>query len=172
MPPVALESLEEKAQSQVVGVDSTGLAPEAEAKEESTKAPEANGIKTKAFPMLEVARHTSRRSAWLVVHGKVYDVTEYLDEHPGGDDILLDSSGRDATREFEDVGHSDGARAELDRLYIGDLREPTEEELAAAPEDLKHPTGSESSILQTILKWALPIALIVIAYFLRSASSK
>lgn len=142
--------------------------------EVSEDVPVANGIKSKAYPMLEVARHTSRNSAWLVVHGKVYDVTPYLDEHPGGDDILLDSTGRDATREFEDVGHSDGARAQLAELYIGELREPTQEELDAVPEQAKVDAAAKagSSLLQTLLKWALPIALIVVAYLLRSASSK
>lgn len=38
-------------------------------------------------------------------------------------------SGRDATREFEDVGHSGGARARLDSLVIGTVRPATNEEL-------------------------------------------
>lgn len=137
----------------------------------SEEAKESNGVSSeevtaeKSYPMLEVARHVTRRSCWFVVDGKVYDVTPFLDEHPGGDDILLDSAGRDATREFEDVGHSTGARADLARLYIGVLRAPTEEELAAAPEELVD--EKSGGIGTTVMKWALPILLIVLAWFVR-----
>ncbi len=119
----------------------------------------------KSYPMLEVRRHNSRRSCWFVVHGKVYDVTPFLDEHPGGDDILIDSAGRDATREFEDVGHSDSARAQLEKLVIGVLREPTEEELAAAPADLAEEKGA--GVGATIMKWALPLLLVLLAWVVR-----
>lgn len=36
----------------------------------------------------EVAKHNSRESCWIIVHGKVYDVTEFLDEHPGEFNVL------------------------------------------------------------------------------------
>ena len=35
---------------------------------------------------------------------KVYDVTEFLAEHPGGEEILLETAGTDSTEAFEDVG--------------------------------------------------------------------
>ena len=41
----------------------------------------------------EVKKHTTEKSGWLVVHGNVYDVTEFLEEHPGGYDIILTSTG-------------------------------------------------------------------------------
>ncbi|KAG6850869.1 hypothetical protein H0H93_007487 [Arthromyces matolae] len=37
----------------------------------------------------EVAQHSSRDSCWIIVHGQVYDVTDFLDEHPGGSKIIL-----------------------------------------------------------------------------------
>ena len=43
---------------------------------------------------LEVAKHNTRESCWVVVNGKVYDVTEYLDEHPGGAQIMLQYGGK------------------------------------------------------------------------------
>lgn len=39
------------------------------------------------------------------------------------------TTGRDATREFEDVGHSGDARLQLDSLVIGSVRPATDEEL-------------------------------------------
>lgn len=41
----------------------------------------------------ECKAHTSDKDCWLVIHGKVYDVTEFLDEHPGGFDIIVSNSG-------------------------------------------------------------------------------
>lgn len=106
----------------------------------------------------------------MVVDGKVYDVTKFLDEHPGGEDIMLDSSGRDATREFEDVGHSGEARAQLASLLVGTLREPTVEELAAAKEanemSVTEKAGGESTAA-TFAKYMFPFAIIGVAYLIR-----
>ena len=54
---------------------------------------------------------------------QVYDVTGFLAEHPGGEEILLESAGVDATEGFEDVGHSTDARTLLDDYLVGELRE-------------------------------------------------
>ena len=52
---------------------------------------------------LEVAKHDSRDSCWVIIKGKVYDVTEFLDEHPGGAAIILRYGGKDATAEYDPV---------------------------------------------------------------------
>ncbi|ETI28781.1 hypothetical protein G647_01232 [Cladophialophora carrionii CBS 160.54] len=51
----------------------------------------------------EVATHASRDSCWVIVSGKVYDVTEYLEKHPGGSQILLQYGGKDATAMYEPI---------------------------------------------------------------------
>lgn len=38
-------------------------------------------------------QHTTKESCWLSIHGKVYDITKYLDEHPGGEDVMLEVAG-------------------------------------------------------------------------------
>lgn len=50
-----------------------------------------------------VAKHTSAESCWVVIHGNVYDVTEFLPSHPGGSRIILQLAGRDATAEFDPI---------------------------------------------------------------------
>ncbi|KAL1836459.1 hypothetical protein VTJ49DRAFT_5134 [Mycothermus thermophilus] len=58
---------------------------------------------TKVFTAEEVAKHTSADSCWVVLHGHVYDVTNFLPHHPGGSKIILQLSGRDATAEFDPI---------------------------------------------------------------------
>ncbi|KAK4127042.1 cytochrome b5-like protein [Parathielavia appendiculata] len=50
-----------------------------------------------------IAKHTSPESCWVVLHGNVYDVTEFLPEHPGGSKIILQLAGRDATAEYDPI---------------------------------------------------------------------
>src|SRR5947199_6997952 len=51
----------------------------------------------------EVAKHNSRESCWVIIKGKVYDVTDFLDEHPGGASIILRYGGKDATAEYDPI---------------------------------------------------------------------
>nr|CAB3447063.1 unnamed protein product [Digitaria exilis] len=75
---------------------------------------------TKKFTMSEVREHASRDSAWIVVHGHVYDCTPYLKDHPGGADSILLNAGTDCTDEFDAI-HSDKATSLLSSYLIGDL---------------------------------------------------
>ncbi len=52
---------------------------------------------------------------------KVYDVTKYLEEHPGGSEVLLDHGGKYADEMFEDIGHSGDAKEKLKTLLVGEL---------------------------------------------------
>eukprot|EP00894_Picocystis_sp_ML_P000577 jgi/Pico_ML_1/51094/g2182.t1 len=72
--------------------------------------------------MEEVQKHNTEDDCWLVIGEKVYDVTAYLPEHPGGADIMLGSTGYDATDDFEDVGHSTSAREEMEKFCIGKFK--------------------------------------------------
>eukprot|EP00127_Corallochytrium_limacisporum_P000667 Clim_evm66s22 gene=Clim_evmTU66s22 len=76
----------------------------------------------KEIESTEVAQHNTRNSVWLTIHGKVYDVTDFMDEHPGGEEVLLEVAGRDSTSEFEDVGHSPNAVDMMDKYLVGSLK--------------------------------------------------
>lgn len=52
---------------------------------------------------LTVAQHRSAESCWVILYGNVYDVTNFLPEHPGGSKIILQLAGRDATAEYDPV---------------------------------------------------------------------
>lgn len=47
----------------------------------------------KAYTLADVSSHNNESSCWVVIHGKVYDVTKYLEDHPGGEDVLLGVGG-------------------------------------------------------------------------------
>ncbi|KAK4945450.1 hypothetical protein LTR10_015345 [Elasticomyces elasticus] len=70
----------------------------------------------------EVKQHNTKKDLYLVIHDKVYNTSSFVDEHPGGEEVLLDVAGQDATEAFEDVGHSDEAREILEGLLIGELK--------------------------------------------------
>ncbi|KAJ4407964.1 hypothetical protein N0V91_003630 [Didymella pomorum] len=77
---------------------------------------------TKEFTYSDVSEHATKKDLYIVVHDKVYDCTSFVDEHPGGEEVLLDVGGQDSTEAFEDVGHSDEAREILDGLLVGNLK--------------------------------------------------
>jgi len=64
-----------------------------ESKSSSSGASGAAGV-----PMSEVKKHTTKESAWVVLHGNVYDLTGFLQDHPGGEQVILDWAGKDATK--------------------------------------------------------------------------
>ncbi|KAE8331433.1 FMN-dependent dehydrogenase-domain-containing protein [Aspergillus sergii] len=49
----------------------------------------------------EVAQHNTRDSCWVIIRGYVYDVTDFLSEHPGGTAVILRFAGQDATVEYD-----------------------------------------------------------------------
>lgn len=63
--------------------------------------PKAFTIPDKEYTMEEVAKHNKKEDLWVVVKGVVLDLTNWLEEHPGGVQALLNFMGRDATEEFE-----------------------------------------------------------------------
>uniref|UniRef100_A0A2K5NSL7 Cytochrome b5 type B n=1 Tax=Cercocebus atys TaxID=9531 RepID=A0A2K5NSL7_CERAT len=63
---------------------------------------------------------TPLKELWLVIHGRVYDVTRFLNDG-WGEEVLLEQAGVDASESFEDVGHSSDAREMLKQYYIGDI---------------------------------------------------
>ncbi|CAI6010526.1 unnamed protein product, partial [Closterium sp. NIES-65] len=58
---------------------------------------------TKVYSKEEVARHNKRDDCWVIIKNKVYDLTSYVDEHPGGD-AILNNAGGDATEGFYGYG--------------------------------------------------------------------
>ena len=87
----------------------------------------------------------------------MYDVTKYLDDHPGGAEVMLDVAGQNADEFFEDIGHSKEAREELKKHLIGTFKidAATLAKMKEEAEKKKAQQGS-SSMMMVIL--VAPIA--------------
>jgi len=78
-----------------------------------------NAANRKRYTRAEVALHNKRDDCWLVVRGKVYDVTHYLHLHQGGDEAILRVAGTDATTQVEGPQHPGTVPTLLQRFQVG-----------------------------------------------------
>ncbi|KAF9572689.1 hypothetical protein EC968_009590 [Mortierella alpina] len=115
----------------------------------------------KSFTLADLSQHTTKDSLYLAIHGKVYDCTGFIDEHPGGEEVLIDEAGRDATESFEDVGHSDEAREIMSKLLVGEFKTDSSEKPKAkspsssTPRPIPAAEPSDSGSLQYVLALAV-----------------
>ncbi|CAA2965322.1 cytochrome b5-like [Olea europaea var. sylvestris] len=122
----------------------------------------------------EVASHNKKDDCWLIISGKVYNVTPFLEEHPGGDEVLLTSTEKDATNDFEDVGHSDDAKVTMQKFYIGEIDESTlpSEQKYTPPPSATSTANQDSGSSSKILLFILPLLILGLAFVLRLYSKK
>jgi len=99
---------------------------------------------TKKYSLAEVAKHNEKSSCWLVIHEGIYDVTKFMEEHPGGEEVLLEQAGKESTEVFEDVGHSTDARELLHKYKIGELTDEDKAKVKKVAEKSKFPEGNQS----------------------------
>lgn len=80
--------------------------------------------KKRQISMDEVSSHNKENDAWVVVEGRVLDVTSWVARHPGGQRVLVGMAGKDATDTFHAFHHPTLGRAHkmLRSFHIGDLR--------------------------------------------------
>ena len=58
-------------------------------------------------------------SCWIIINHLVFDVSNFLSSHPGGKKVIAQYAGKNATRAFNEVGHSDAAVAQLPKFFVG-----------------------------------------------------
>ncbi|EGD76167.1 cytochrome b2 [Salpingoeca rosetta] len=74
-----------------------------------------------AYTMAEVAKHNTEDDCWVVIHGKVYDVTDFLEDHPGGAASIVAYAGKDATKPFDMLHSLDLLTKYADDYIVGVL---------------------------------------------------
>ncbi|XP_075509002.1 cytochrome B5-like protein isoform X1 [Primulina tabacum] len=76
---------------------------------------------SKVYSKAEVSLHNRRTDCWIIIKEKVYDVTSYVEEHPGGDAILT-HAGDDSTKGFYGPQHATRVFDMIEDFYVGDLK--------------------------------------------------
>ena len=94
----------------------------------SSNSPSTSSISNSSakLNMTEVAKHNKTSDCYLVINGKVYDITSYFGSHPGGNRTMTTTCGTDATSAYGTKGggqgpHSSYAVSLLSTYYIGGL---------------------------------------------------
>ncbi|KAK3319754.1 cytochrome b5-like heme/steroid binding domain-containing protein [Cercophora scortea] len=124
----------------------------------------------------QVKAHNTEAEAWIVLHGSVYNATPFLEDHPGGRDLILDLAGQDATEVFEEAAHSSDARDILPGLLVGSLKEynkevPTSQSLIGrTAEAHKKSSGGLTASWTTLLPTVL--SLVAFAWFMGARSNR
>lgn len=90
-------------------------------KDEDDKGLELKVMVERKFTPREVAVHNTAEDCYIVLNDTVYDLSEYLEKHPGGADTILSWAGADATEEFDSIGHSKDAKKQVESFRVGVL---------------------------------------------------
>ncbi|CAD5233330.1 unnamed protein product [Bursaphelenchus xylophilus] len=126
---------------------------------------------SRKFTRAEVAKHNTNKDVWMIIGNKVFDVTKFLDEHPGGCEVLLEKAGEDRTEAFEDIGHSSDARTLREDYLVGEVVE--EEHWQYSYDKKPSPTsaGTKKSAQSPLETYGFPVvvvAILALLYYLLS----
>lgn len=96
---------------------------------------------TKSYTMAAVRAHRSAANCWTVVSGRVYNLTKWINRHPGGSSVIKAMCGRDATAAFKGQHGGQGEPAgRLASFKIGTLAKG-----ASTPSATASPSPSTSA---------------------------
>ncbi|XP_058496676.1 cytochrome b5 [Solea solea] len=118
----------------------------------------------KYYSLSEIEKQNFYKSTWIIIHNKVYDVTKFLEEHPGGEEVLREQAGGNATESFEDVGHSSDAREMASSMLIGEVHPDDRAKLNKPEETLLTTVKEESSWWSNLLIPSLVAAIVTLLY--------
>ncbi|XP_060949617.1 cytochrome b5 [Limanda limanda] len=124
------------------------------------------------FRLSEIQEQNSFKSTWIIIHHQVYDVTKFLEEHPGGEEVLREQAGGDATESFEDIGHSSDAREMASSMVIGEVHPDDREQLVQPEETLVTTVKYQTSWWSSWLIPSLVAAIITLMYRILTAESE
>ena len=82
---------------------------------------------TTSYALADVAQHDTKTDCWMAIDSQVYDVTDYVGQHPGGNNILQ-GCGKDASSLFNGTSmmgrmHSKMAKSLLKTYLIGSVQQ-------------------------------------------------
>jgi len=106
---------------------------------------------TKRLTREEVAKNNTEDSLWCIVDHKVYDLTDFVDAHPGGNVVLQQVAGQDATQAFYNL-HRHEVLQKYSDLCIGTIEGEKQEVIEMRPGDLSQVPYGEPLWLTPVFK--------------------
>uniref|UniRef100_A0A7S2WM80 cytochrome-b5 reductase n=1 Tax=Mucochytrium quahogii TaxID=96639 RepID=A0A7S2WM80_9STRA len=107
------------------------------------------------FTIEQLAEKREQGECWIAIHGKVYDITEFLEEHPGGSEIITDIDLDDFETinfEFDDAEHSEEALEDLEEFYRGKLVDHNGQLLCDDDDELESDDGESDDEEEKVLE--------------------
>lgn len=115
MDPMETESMEETESAE----------PESSASPTATATPTQSASPTQTaagYTLAEVAKRNTQTECWVAIDGGVYDLTDWIRQHPGGSGSIRALCGTDGTNQFiSQHGGESRPSSTLDRYYLGPL---------------------------------------------------
>ncbi|NP_001106739.1 cytochrome b5-like [Bombyx mandarina] len=117
------------------------------------------------YTRAEVAARDNNKQNLIIIDNVVYDVAAFLEDHPGGTEVLVDNAGSDASECFHEVGHSEIAIEWRNTFKVGEIVDEEKLEVKC-----KQPSAAESAEPLTLggllAVYGPPVAMAVLAYLL------
>ncbi|XP_028549037.1 cytochrome b5-like [Dendrobium catenatum] len=130
----------------------------------------------KSYHFDEVSKHNATKDCWLIIHGKYFFHGPFISSKTGEKAVLqasrrclLAATGKDATNDFEDVGHSDSARDMIHKYCIGEIDASTVPAKRAyvPPQQAPYNPDKTSDFVIKILQFLVPILILGLAFAVR-----
>jgi cytochrome b involved in lipid metabolism/ferredoxin-NADP reductase len=60
----------------------------------------------------DIAYHNTKNDCWIIINNRVYDLSKFINFHPGGKKIILVNAGKDGSADYNDIGHQENSQIE------------------------------------------------------------
>eukprot|EP01133_Synstelium_polycarpum_P010857 gene10857-12647_t len=122
------------------------------------------------YTLEEIKKHNSLNDLWLIYKDDVFDVTKFVEDHPGGEEVLKATGGADSTTDFDDVGHSESAKKKMMTFRIGRVagagprvEEPKKEKKSSTSTATTRPAAAVAQPQGGLGPLKIPIILVILA---------
>lgn len=68
-----------------------------------TKKSDTENPENRVISKSELEKHNTPEDCWIAIDGKVYDLTDFAEEHPAGPESIVRLAGKEGTKEFKQV---------------------------------------------------------------------
>jgi cytochrome b involved in lipid metabolism len=109
-----------------------------------------------SYTVEQVQAHNTANDCWIIVDGKVFDVTQFLSVHPGGKKVLVKKAGQDASKEFKTFHNESIMQRVGIPMQIGVIasaqvvEEPKKQQIASQPVTEKKHNISTNALVTNI----------------------